>query len=301
MATQTASKPQRLVPTEATLQSLRTGLYYLLLLPVWIVTLCVPHVYQFGMTIGNHVSFIVIYALGPVLQYFIRGEQWKDLDARRLQAASSMEQHFHIQPAISYTPSIYTSICLPQNNSRHTKITLGGIFFLLAILLIGLMYYSWSSQWSDIIQSSSFSGWILVDMLSDMLPLAALLSILPFIFTTRNIRQIVITPSGLMGQYSSSVSYIPWHEARLFAIIGVKQEGKKPPTVTYELASETQSIRWSPEQVRYGYDQPYQVIGFSGKPREEDHEVREQLARLSEIVAAHTGLPLQDLRPNRGN
>lgn len=297
--TQSSSGPQRLAPTEATLQSLRDGLYSMIFLPIWIITLFVPREYQFGMLIGNHLTIpMIAIVLSPALQYFIRGEQWKDLDTRRQQAASSTEQYVYVQPAVSYDASIYTSIHMPLQDNKRNKNILRAFLFLVTIFYIGLLYFSWSQQWPEIIQLPSFSGWLLVDMLTDMLIFAPLVYLVPFIFNApnQNIQQIIITSSGLIAQYNSSVSFIQWQEARLFAIVGIKQEGKRPPPVTYELASATQSIRWTPEQLRNGYNQPYAVIGLWDKPSEANGETREQLAKLSEIVAAHTSLPLQDLR-----
>lgn len=100
---------------------------------------------------------------------------------------------------------------------------------------------------------------------------------------------------GLICSRWLSFSSIPWHEARLFAVIT-----KQKQTLVYELSSRTDIIRWSDRPTwNYGDALPAGTVGMAplgliqAEKSVEEYQCKARQLRM--LVAARTGLPLYDL------
>jgi hypothetical protein len=110
---------------------------------------------------------------------------------------------------------------------------------------------------------------------------------LSFVFIRYGYNEITATEAGLAIRERTATRYIPWHEARLFAIIpGIKRSG--PPTF-YELSSAATFAAMT--RLRCNT-----LFPFNRKPALPFDEYDRQMEALLSLIAAKTGLPLYELR-----
>ncbi|MGB8344073.1 MAG: hypothetical protein WCD86_04270 [Ktedonobacteraceae bacterium] len=123
-------------------------------------------------------------------------------------------------------------------------------------------------------------------------------AVVTLVFTPR--QQVTATRDGLFCRLGYHFSFIPWQQARLFAVIGEKETKKHGGVFFYELASEQTIIRWSSRPTPTGpWHMPSTAVGVTGLLVQADcsgQEYEQRVQTLLAIVADRTGLPLCDLR-----
>jgi hypothetical protein len=142
--------------------------------------------------------------------------------------------------------------------------------------------------------------------ISALLLFGGICSILPFcIVTFPAITAFLFEPQqhlsanrdGLYAQKRGQHNFIPWSEARLFAVIAMYQDN-----VIYELASAACTIHWSSKTAMYGSGNliPLNTIGVSAlklaRSATSEDDYRGQIHQLTDLVALRSELPLHDLR-----
>lgn len=123
-------------------------------------------------------------------------------------------------------------------------------------------------------------------------------AVVTLVFTPR--QQVTATRDGLFCRLGYHFSYIPWQQARLFAIIGEKETKKHGRVFFYELSSEQAVIRWTSRPTLTGpWHMPSTAVGVAGLLVQADcseKEYERRVQTLLAIVEARTGLSLYDLR-----
>ena len=125
-----------------------------------------------------------------------------------------------------------------------------------------------------------------------------------FSFLIINPRQsIIATRTGLLCWRGYQTSFIPWQQARLFAVIGHAPVKRQEPMLFYELSSADQVIRWPSAYVfikqGLGSKVPSAVTLLRNvltRPVGSTADFAQQIQLLNIIIAERTGLPLYDLR-----
>ena len=102
-----------------------------------------------------------------------------------------------------------------------------------------------------------------------------------------------ITGQGLSVNYFGGHGKIKWDEARRFARYPTFGDRKSKRTITYELSSTTDIIRWTWIQRKSFLSSMEPAIPLAA--------YHQQMQALLSLIAAKTGLPLYDLRQNRSS
>lgn len=250
---------------------------------------------------------IMYFFLSPLTAYFffspfitVRNgiRRWKRFDQARQQAVknylSGRETVTFPLPEITVSLPATVSLQL-RRNWRVTRIA--GVIYGLPIAIFLYVYTSfWQVNMVYLAQRGELSALALPGTIISLLLLSLFCfpAIHGFLFAPR--QQIIGTQDGLICRRGLHFSYIPWEEALLFAVVA-ESEG----TFIYELASDTQIIRWSSTIVKnYGRVLPAGIVGIAplglaqASSTSEDYQSKARL--LVSIVAARTRLPLADLR-----
>jgi hypothetical protein len=153
----------------------------------------------------------------------------------------------------------------------------------------------WQANIQYLIRQGEISGWAFLGSIPTILfaLLPTLFILAAFILAPR--QRLIATQDGLFCYRYLRFSYIPWHEARLFAVVGEHNQ-----TIVYELASGSTVIRWASKPAMLSGDNlPEATMGlapFGLIKAENPEEYQWQIRQLTAMVANGTGLPLYDLR-----
>jgi amino acid transporter len=219
-----------------------------------------------------------------------RAQAWKRHEqCRQLAAQGNREQvTLAIAQPVPDAFGLPFSTILNAKNRLSTYLLIFGLLFVLIaflILMVEIMLAAILSHTSTIYVSRAtviINAIILLTLL--------LLSGIGAVFARRQIvQQLEFTEVGLRKHAGKKVTFVPWDEARLFAIISATPAVKKTsgyPT-TYELSSAKEVLRWSTSEI---------MPSFVGQTAVASDEYRRQMQALLSVIAARTGLPLYDLR-----
>lgn len=240
------------------------------------------------------------YIFYPLI-YLFQASRWKMLDKRRQQAAHynltvGSLAHMAFQPDLSDLPARLT-IRLRRNWLTTFIVGLSGSLFL---ALFAALFYSY---WQDAIQGVIHQGepLVLAFLQSSLNALIFLVWCAGFVavllFAPR--QQLIATQDGLICRRGYHVSYIPWQQARLFAIIGEAETKKGESVFFYEVSSKDAVIRWASQPNRRGsWSIPSAVVMLNTLAQPafslEDHQ--QKIQTLNAVVVERTKLPLCDLR-----
>lgn len=238
---------------------------------------------------GASITYMIIYAL--------RALQWKKLEKKRQQAAFHNFMNQQQVPIPPFAASLPARLVISMQR-RWSATYIGGIFYAFAILFSNLILYSlWQNYVQKIIDQKQAPGWILYGTIACLVPLCLLniAAVIGLIYAPR--QQLIATQDGLICRLGYRFRYIPWHEARLFAVIGQVKDA-----LVYELASDSQIIRWVSKPVASsGYSAPFGVLGLTDPlsmaqayPSKEAYE--QDVQTLSAMIMTRTRQPLHDLR-----
>lgn len=224
--------------------------------------------------------------------------KWKTLEKNRRRAVenrlSGRSTATFLLPEVF--PLLPASLSVRIRRNWHATLIAGTIY----TTLIGFVLLAFVSDWQFSIQSlaqrGEISGWTLLGSIFEALFFYLLIfpAITAFLFAPH--QRLIATRDGLICYRWLRFSYIPWHEALLFAVITEQKN-----TLIYELASSTSIIRWSSKPTwNYADTFPAATVGIAplGLVRAENstEEYQWQIRQLTAMVAAGTGLPLYDLR-----
>jgi hypothetical protein len=195
-----------------------------------------------------------------------------------------------------FMPLPPTVVVRMKRSWRVTRIA-GYIYAPIVAVILGAGVFSWQIHLNYLLQQREVSGWMLLGTILYILFFCCLLFpiIKAFLFAPRQC--LIATQDGLICHRELRFSYIPWYEARLFAVIAKEQD-----KVVYELASRTTIIRWV-SQPGYIGALPVGIMGISplGLACAENSigEYEWHIRQIVTMVAQCTHLPLYDLRNDR--
>lgn len=246
--------------------------------------------------------FVWPFINSPVLVPYVRWK-WKPLEKKRQQA---VDNRLSGKVAVTFPlPEIFppfpTTLSLRICRNWRSTLIASTIYTVLIEFVLLAFVADWQTTMHYLEQRGEISGWTLLGSIFDALFYCMLIfpPLIAFIFAPR--QRLIATQNGLICYYGLRFSYIPWHEALLFAVITEQNN-----TLVYELASSTSLIRWSSKPTwTYADTFPSAIIGIAplGLVRAENstEEYQWQIRQLTAMVAFGTGLPLYDLRQQTAN
>lgn len=230
-----------------------------------------------------------------VFPWPFRGK-WQNLERDRQQAVAnrlSGKTTMTFPLPEVFTPLPATISVQMRRNWRATWIA-GALYAPLIGIVLWAFVSGWQINMQYLAQQGELSAWTLLGSIP--YTLVCFLCIVPTFsaFFLAPHQRLIATQDGLIGCRGLRLSYIPWQEARLFAMIAMQG------TFVYELASSTSIIRWSSKPAwSYGDTYPSAVIGIAPlglvQSEHSTEEYHHQIQQLTAMVAARTGLPLYDL------
>lgn len=237
--------------------------------------------------------FYLLIGVGYLALVFLlrrQGQAWKGYEQRRQLAAQGNNEQIPLarEQPVPNAFALPPSTVLRAKNRVSTNLFLFGLLFLIIALLIigGEFAFTATQPHTSPIHVSTAT--FLVNAI--ILLLLLLLSGMGAVFTSRQTtQQLEFTEMGLLKRTGKKVTFIPWNEARLFAIIPASPAVRKTsgsPT-TYELSSANEVLRWSVSE---------RMALFIGQAPVASDEYRRQMQALLSVIAARTDLPLYDLR-----
>lgn len=102
-------------------------------------------------------------------------------------------------------------------------------------------------------------------------------------------QKIEVTEQGLSARNGGQKGAMRWEGARLFAMYNTWGAQKNGSSITYELSSATDIVRWT-------WVRRPNLLHLNMVPTVPSNEYNQQMQALNALIAAHTGLPLSDLR-----
>lgn len=227
----------------------------------------------------------------------VKLSDWTKLEKKRQQTAHFIfRQNQSAYGPVAHPYSLPVRLAIGMHRRWSATYIVGTISILLILAMNGVGYAVWQSFVQRVIQQGEAIGWILFGTLFyfGWLAILDICLIIYLIFQPR--QQLTATQDGLLCRRGYHLDYIPWHEARLFAIIG--QAGD---ALVYELASGTQIIRWTSKPVSgNGYTTPSKTVGLTNlgmaQPYLPMEEYQQSIQTLNAMVSTNTRLTLYDLR-----
>ena len=296
----------QVVPTEPSLRQR----YYLL--PTYIALLllfCINIFIIFGSIVLLNHSLITLatfyYVIVPLISLF-PFKPWRILNQRRQQAArynltTGILARAGEQPRFEAS-DLPDSFAIYAQRRWVPTCTIA-LFLGLVLILGGILTYTYGQSMLQEIQHGVSMAAVIweISLNSALFLLFCGLTFYLLVISPR--QQIIATRDGLACRRGNQTSFIPWHQARLFAIIGQASVNKQEPMLFYELASNDAVIRWPSANkfVNRGLESkvPANVTFLSNiqtRPAGSAAEFPQQVQFLNIIIAERTGLPLYDLR-----
>lgn len=206
---------------------------------------------------------------------------WRKIEPRRMEAVrrrdlwNAAEQPVANPTALPLPATIITPSIKQAGPRSYSEI----IF----VVFVSALFFGWLSSNMLVSWLDRWHGF-LISFAAIALLLGCLIIILAI--TVRNTK-IFVTEQGVkIGK-----TLIRWEEVELFAIYHA-YIGKRPGiSLTYELSSATDILRWNMAQ-----GSPVRFVDVEPRSDVANSEQRQRLQALSEVVVARTGLPLSDLR-----
>lgn len=293
----------RAVSFEPTLKTQRYLLFFgIVVFVAYVITLVLFR--QVNTVIFGVDSFFFllwVYCFYPLF-YLIYGKPWRRLEKKRQQVARYLlSKGLPMQQAWRQGCSDIPA----QFALRFQRRWLG--FWIVSItrgLELMVLVLFLSAFWRDTVsllihQQESLVLALLQTVLNVAVVFYALgATVVTLVFMPR--QQVTAAQDGLFCRLGYHFSFIPWKQARLFAVIGEKETKKHGSVFFYELSSEKAVIRWSSQPTLTGlWHMPSTAVGVTGLLVQADcsgQEYERRVQTLLSIIAERTGLPLSDLR-----
>jgi len=249
------------------------------------------------MYLKSVVAFLPIILAVPFISNTIDSKKWKLLEQDR---QDTVKGHFNSKGLAKYAlPEIFVTLPATisiqvRRNWRSTWIY-GSFYGLLLGILFLTQALDWQANIQYLIRQGEISGWAFLGSIPDVLMAFLPTIFISAIFILAPRQRLIATQDGLICYRYWRFSYIPWHEARLFAAVGEYNQ-----TIVYELASSTQVIRWASRPTALSKNNlPEATMGLAPLgliKAENPEEYQWQVRQLTAMVADRIGLPLYDLR-----
>lgn len=218
--------------------------------------------------------------------------KWRLLARKRKEAREGYTTEIPLPEMYSPLPDML-SLQL-RRNWRATFIG-GAVYAPLIGYMLLMFVLDWQANMQYLAQREEISAWALLGGLGPSLFYCAYIfpALQAFVLAPR--QRIIATQNGLVCYRGLSFCFVPWSEARLFAVIA-EQKG----TRVFELSDSKSVIRWSSKpRGNYGDTFPAGTVGTAPlgmiKAESSVEDYQWQVLQLVTIVADRTHLPLYNL------
>lgn len=197
------------------------------------------------------------------------------------------------QPETSELPDAF-AICFQRRWLGTLIVTIVGI---LTVGVIGLTVYGY---WQIAPQAVQHGVPLFVTIFQNGMNIALLLlAVIGFVrlLVIPPSQQLIATREGLTYRERGSTRFIPWQEARLFAVVAEQETRKYGQVLLYELASKETTIRWlsSSGSIKGISHKATLNANILARPLPSPADFPRQVQFLNIIIAERTGLQLYDL------
>lgn len=292
----------RVIPIEPTLKLWNSGLVVSgINLFAGIGLAFLPPVVLYGGSLDTG-SFYYLFA-GIFYPFFNLWQtiQWRNLDRKRQQAVidesvtGTLVSADHGSNIVDSSHSITVRMQRRLSSCLIIGIIGSLVFANLATRLAG----GWQAARYEALQNGQSLTWLWLSVVCNISILIFYIALLIWWLIDQR-QELIISQEGLTCRLGHRTSSIPWHEAKLFAVIGIGAFTNATPPQFYELSSERAVIRWSVTPMLRWAGTPAATLGTTDfglmKAFPSRSEYQSQMQHLPAIVAAYTRLPLHDLR-----
>jgi hypothetical protein len=211
-----------------------------------------------------------------------QGQYWKRIEQRRFAAVQGNQLFLASeQPTFDRAP-LPLPITIKLRQNKGTFLLLIGATLLMSMLLASLVTWFVSDSWLLAVDHLLI---FLVVFSIFFVPISIILLVL--LLSPLGRPRITVTEGGLISKHGTKV-IMPWYEARLFAMYETFGKQKSGSSITYELSSARDIVRWTWVLRR--------TLSPGLEPVIPQDEYNRQMQALLSLVVARTGLPLYDLR-----
>jgi hypothetical protein len=223
--------------------------------------------------------FYIAYACLMICLYFLQRRQAGKLDQRRQLAASGDQSLLAREQIVPNEVALPLPTTLKMRSNWLGFVAITAILMLIMVVIVAISYILVVG--ANPHPFHMFLTYLVLELPILLIPLIAVL----LIFFLRRRRGIEVSENGLTLYDVSGAHYVPWNEARLFAIYMGKKDA---PAISYELASAKDIVRWTwlRKFSKFNTELPTTSI----------EEYNRQMQPLLALIAARIGLPLYDLR-----
>lgn len=223
--------------------------------------------------------FYIAYACLMIGLYFLQRRQARKLDQRRQLAASGDQSLLARQQIVPNKVALPLPTTLKMRSNWPGFVAITAILMLIMAVIVVIPYILVDGASPH--PSHVFLTYLVLALPILLIPLIAV----SLVFFLRRRRAIEVSENGLTLYDVSGAHYVPWNEARLFAIYMGKKDA---PAIFYELASAKDIVRWTwlRKFSKFSTELPTTSI----------EEYNRQMQALLSLIAGRTGLPLYNLR-----
>ncbi|GCE24114.1 hypothetical protein [Dictyobacter kobayashii] len=230
------------------------------------------------------ISILLLNAFSTMLNYR-QWQYWKRIEQRRIATVRGDLSLLAVEQPAASAAGLPLPFTLTIRYGKVTCLKLVGMSMIFFAAYLGLV--AWTLKDAMVSLVSGISVPVVVCAVVFFLCLIGLL----LIFLLRRQRQIVdVTEQAISMSTGSKQSLVRWEEARLFAVYHTWGAQRNQSSLTYELSSMTDIVRWTEVVRRPGFFQ----MGMTPTIPLGEHV--QQIQALNALVVARTGLPLYDLR-----
>jgi hypothetical protein len=284
---------ENVIKANPLLRTLRNGRRLVLILLMLLLTLqasffALDIIYHHGVFVAKDAITpfgfgIVLFALMPII-YTYQERYWKRIEHQRFAAARGEYTLLAAEQPWPEEVPTFLSLFVELRRSREFFLLMTALESPLALLMASyfteaLILYNDLSLFS----SNPFLVFFVLFLLFALIPLAV-----AFFALRSSGQELTVTEDGMTVHDNHQVHVVKWQEARLFAMYGTFGKQKSGTSITYELSSARDIVRWT------------WVLRRTWSPGLEptipQDEYNRQMQALLSFVVARTGLPLYDLR-----
>lgn len=217
-----------------------------------------------------------------ILQY----RYWKRIERRRFAAVGGNRSLLAVEQPRANPMALQLPYTIALRFSRLALLLLIGMLLVLTLVISADL-----TLFDDnflFFSSDRFHNFLVIFAVT----IALLMIILVILFLTTMRRQkVTVTEQGVSVRYGGQKGMVRWEEARLFAMYNTWGAQKSGASITHELSSATDIVRWAwvlqPDCLR---------MSMRMVPTVPLDEYNRQMQALHTFIVARTGLPLCDLQ-----
>jgi len=286
----------KVIQANPLLATLRTTSFILFLTVILFLAMCiflfVNLVFEKEPFVLRHSGIIYIYVYALMQSSFIlvinvrQIRYWKKIDQKRFAAVQENRALLTAERPTLLAEPMWLPGTLELRYTKNFWLRTVGMVLLMALLLAGIISSEASLLFTFFTVTPHF--FLVCFCISSIVLLALIFALLPYSVNRQNIEP---TEHGLTTRYAGKTATVRWSEARLFAFYDTLGVQKSGASITYELSSARNIVRWTWVQRKTRF--------MGQEPIATQDEYNHQMQGLLALVQARTGLPLYDLRQQR--